>query len=230
MLRTTTLVINFGQDLSHYSPHLYECLNSDFCLNFAGDSLATLTDPQPAIYLFIYSNDEFNELSQAIQICKNLKKKIIVLYEGSAPISGSSSLIFTLSLNQSELYERLKMLLKLCHPSCIEAPNQETLSFDRLPSYVEHHLLQSLNEPEVAQLFGYSSSYFSKRFYQQFGLNFSDFVTQTRITHAKRLLRQDKKSKIAHIAYHCGFNDASYFSKVFKKKTGTTPAAYRQNY
>ncbi|MEF3034474.1 helix-turn-helix domain-containing protein [Pseudomonas aeruginosa] len=41
------------------------------------------------------------------------------------------------------------------------------------------------------------------------------------------MIEADTESKIAVIAYQCGYKDVSYFSRIFKKRTGVTPASYR---
>ncbi|MEF1228493.1 AraC family transcriptional regulator, partial [Vibrio fortis] len=42
------------------------------------------------------------------------------------------------------------------------------------------------------------------------------------------IMQRDTDSKIAVIAYQCGYKDVSYFSRIFKKRTGVTPASYRR--
>ena len=60
--------------------------------------------------------------------------------------------------------------------------------------------------------------------------NFNGFVNAFRIEESKRLLRQEefKNQTIAAIAYEVGFNSISSFNTAFKKQTGETPMAYRQ--
>lgn len=60
--------------------------------------------------------------------------------------------------------------------------------------------------------------------------NFYDFVNQHRIENAKILLKDStyKNEKIATIAYESGFGNVTSFNIAFKKKTGTTPSAYRK--
>jgi AraC-like DNA-binding protein len=50
-----------------------------------------------------------------------------------------------------------------------------------------------------------------------------------RIEKSKKLLTENSIS-ISAIALQCGFKDQSYFTKVFKKETGTSPKKYRNNY
>mgnify|MGYP004731876953 FL=1 len=60
-------------------------------------------------------------------------------------------------------------------------------------------------------------------------MNISHYITLYRIQKAKELLR-DLQNKVYDIAYQTGFNDARYFSQVFKKETGFTPTQYREKF
>ena len=54
-----------------------------------------------------------------------------------------------------------------------------------------------------------------------------EYVSEKRIAEAKRLLRGRAQLPIGQIAAAVGFSDVNYFTKVFKKKAGQTPSAYR---
>jgi AraC-like DNA-binding protein len=65
---------------------------------------------------------------------------------------------------------------------------------------------------------------------QKSGKNFNNFVNTFRIEESKRLLKLEefRNQTIASIAYEVGFNSISSFNTAFKKQTGETPMAYRQ--
>ena len=58
------------------------------------------------------------------------------------------------------------------------------------------------------------------------GLSATHFIRYVRLVKAKELMI-DSRFKIAAIAIDCGFNDAAYFSRVFKKEFGMTPQKWR---
>lgn len=69
-------------------------------------------------------------------------------------------------------------------------------------------------------------SYFSTVFKNATGLSFKEYLNKVRIEESKILL-QNTDFSIIDIAVAVGFEDQSYFSKVFKKYTGTTPKQFR---
>ena len=55
----------------------------------------------------------------------------------------------------------------------------------------------------------------------------NEYLISYRLNHAKKMLLETNNS-ITEIAFQCGFSDASYFSKTFRKDTGFTPIEYRK--
>ena len=78
----------------------------------------------------------------------------------------------------------------------------------------------------VAQQVHLNSAYFSTLFKKETGHSFKEYLNMTRIEESKRLLTTSNYS-IVDIAIAVGFEDQSYFSKVFKKYTGITPKQFR---
>jgi AraC-like DNA-binding protein len=54
-----------------------------------------------------------------------------------------------------------------------------------------------------------------------------DYLTQVRLEEAKKLLR-NPRYQIDEVAEKLGYNDASYFSKVFRRNVGMSPTQFRQ--
>ena len=72
-----------------------------------------------------------------------------------------------------------------------------------------------------------SVSYLSKVFKDETGTSINSYINQVRIENAKLLLL-DERIPLSEVAYLSGFEDQSYFSKVFKKITKVTPGKYRE--
>jgi AraC-like DNA-binding protein len=100
----------------------------------------------------------------------------------------------------------------------------------RVQAVIEYISLQPEYTPvlaELCELVHVSESYLRKLFIDDTGMPPLTFIHQFKIEQAqKRLLSGTER--VAEIAYHLGFKDANYFSRLFKKKTGYTPNDYRQ--
>ena len=84
-----------------------------------------------------------------------------------------------------------------------------------------------LSQKDVSDHFYFSTSYFSTMFKRYVQQSFVIFLNGERISKAKKLLR-DPELNIVSIAASCGFQNPSYFTRVFKKATGITPQDYRR--
>lgn len=92
--------------------------------------------------------------------------------------------------------------------------------------YISQNFAHSLTLEEVAGHVHLNPAYFSTLFKQSTGSAFKEYLNMVRVEESKRLLANTDNS-IIDIALATGFEDQSYFSKVFKKYTGLTPKQYR---
>ena len=74
-----------------------------------------------------------------------------------------------------------------------------------------------------------STYYLSKIFKKEMGVNFITYVTDRKMDLAKEML-VNTDIPVLNIALDLAYNEANYFSKAFKKKTGLTPSEYREKY
>lgn len=92
--------------------------------------------------------------------------------------------------------------------------------------YAKENFASRITLEDVANRVYLSSSYFSKVFKKEMGVNFNTWLNNLRIEKSKRLLLEN--IRLADIAGMVGFEDQSYFSRVFKKATGVSPNRYRE--
>jgi two-component system response regulator YesN len=92
--------------------------------------------------------------------------------------------------------------------------------------YIVKNYHKNISLEEVAQTVHLSPFYFSRLFKQEKGHNFVDFLTKVRIDKAKKML-QNPDFTAVRIAAEVGYQDASYFSRVFRQIMGMTPNQYR---
>lgn len=92
---------------------------------------------------------------------------------------------------------------------------------------IDYDLSSNLSLSSLAQTQNISSGYLATIFKKETGKTVTEYVIDKRIQQAMRLL-STTKLQIQTVALHCGIMDVQYFSKIFKKKTGMTPRAYRE--
>lgn len=95
--------------------------------------------------------------------------------------------------------------------------------------YIQENFNQEIELQEMAQKAYMSEGYFSKKFKQFIGVGFVEYLNNVRISNAVQLLTSTN-IPITTVAHQCGYNDSNYFTSVFKKIKGTTPAKYRKQY
>lgn len=93
--------------------------------------------------------------------------------------------------------------------------------------YISHHLTEPMTLGEIAAAVHLSPHYCCALFSEQAGMPLFDFIALQRIELAKSLMLTTESS-LTDIAPQCGFGDYNYFSRTFKKVTGTTAHAYRR--
>lgn len=74
-----------------------------------------------------------------------------------------------------------------------------------------------------------NEKYLGRLFKKEMGKSFSEYCTELRLRKAEDLLSQSD-DKIINIAFESGFNNISYFNRVFQKNYGMSPTKYRKKY
>lgn len=99
----------------------------------------------------------------------------------------------------------------------------------KVTEYVAQHFKDEIRLQELADLAGMTPSAFSRFFKLRTHKSISDYIIDVRLGYAARKLA-DSSMSIVEICYTSGFNNVSYFNRIFKKKKGCTPTAFRSNY
>ncbi|MCM1122045.1 MAG: response regulator [Eubacterium sp.] len=93
-------------------------------------------------------------------------------------------------------------------------------------AYIDENYFEELTLTALADKYGVESSYFSRLFKQETGENLMLYIAGRRMEKAKELMAREEIN-IAEVAFMVGYDDYTYFSKVFKKHTGMSPREYR---
>lgn len=114
---------------------------------------------------------------------------------------------------------------------CLLVNNYSRLSCSELVracmDYIDFHYSSELSLASLADMNFVSPAYLSSQFKKETGTTITDYINDTRIRQALVLLNASDFS-IGEIAVQCGFGDANYFTRTFKKLLGKTPTVYRK--
>lgn len=96
---------------------------------------------------------------------------------------------------------------------------------DQIKNYIEVNYKDSkINLASVAQLFGFNASYLSRKFKQDTGKNFVEYLTECRMERAIKLA--ECNMKMFNTSAEVGIPDPNYFGRCFKKYTGMSYSDY----
>lgn len=95
--------------------------------------------------------------------------------------------------------------------------------------FINRNFKNVISLETLAQETGYSKNYFSKLFNDAFGMGINEYITQVRLSHAKKMLISTKDT-VTNVGYASGFPSFTTFSREFKKKFGITPSEYRKQH
>lgn len=141
-------------------------------------------------------------------------------------------------------YEEFKKVFseireELSHSNTISggiSSNESSIDELKIPKYIykaknfiDNNLEKKITLKSVAEAIYINKSYLSVIFKKEIGISFTDYVTKQRIEKSKIMLRESSL-KIMHIAVQVGYDDYSYYTRVFKKIEGITPMEYRVQY
>lgn len=95
-------------------------------------------------------------------------------------------------------------------------------------NYIDDHFSENFSMSVLAELAHISPQHLCRIFRETMHMRPTEYLTYRRLGEAKNLLRHTDIS-IAEIGTQCGFPDPGYFSTVFKRYEGLSPAEYRKN-
>ena len=103
---------------------------------------------------------------------------------------------------------------------------RESRRVAKVKDYISVHYAEPLRLEDLASLVGMAPSAFSRFFKQHANRTLVDFIIDTRLGNAARML-VDTSASISEICYACGFNNLSNFNRMFKTRRGYTPRDFR---
>ena len=120
----------------------------------------------------------------------------------------------------NSFYNLLHLSIAMCDSK------KNTLNRADVIKYINTHYNEDLYLEKIASVFDTTSKYFSNYFKKEFSIGFSEYLTQIRISHAKKLLIESKSS-LGEIGEKVGYFNQATFAVAFKKNVGVPPGKYR---
>ncbi len=97
-----------------------------------------------------------------------------------------------------------------------------------LTAYISEHYAEPLTLSALCRIAGYSLPYLSKKFREETGIGFVEYLQSYRVMQARRLLTDCRRS-VGEVAEAVGYRDVKFFSACFRKLTGMSPVAFRKS-
>ena len=130
----------------------------------------------------------------------------------------------------------IEMLCRLCEKEgrhlttyvfSVDKPSKDATRLNTVLHFIQMHYQQSITLEDAAKSIHLSTSAFSKFFMRRMGKPFTSYLNELRIAHACRLLIETDKP-ISFVAHASGFENLSYFNRVFLQQKKVTPLGLRK--
>ena len=132
------------------------------------------------------------------------------------------------SSNEAELSEIINMIVSLMAGKMFSFQGVlHSAALRKAERFIWKNYSRKISLKEIADAAGLSPPYFSTVFREEMGIHLSHYLNRLRVAKAAAKL-VDTGQSINRIAETCGFEDQSWFSKVFKSHTGMSPGKYRE--
>ena len=131
------------------------------------------------------------------------------------------------TLNYDEMQRNIEDAIIYLIPPKAETETKSMKSIVQLVvEWIQEHYAEEMSLSALANKYHVDSSYLSKMFSQEMGESLILYITNKRIEKAKEYMKNSEIS-LADVAFMVGYDDYTYFSRVFKKSTGMNPRNYR---
>jgi AraC-like DNA-binding protein len=112
--------------------------------------------------------------------------------------------------------------------TALESPTsaRQDRGTQRAVTFLREHSGEPVTRDQAARVAGFAPDYFSRIFKRDVGSTFEEYLLELRMGRAKQMLGGTSLA-VERVGQMCGFRSRSYFHRMFKKRVGTTPVAFR---
>lgn len=179
-------------------------------------------------YLFYSMFSDSETLRNSINLIRSSSKEFSdifsrIYFEYSNRQNGFMSMI------RAYLIELITLIFREIDKKSIAGTNREQREVvNKAIDYMKQHYNTRINLDSIVSDIFLSKDYFRQLFKKTTGMSVTDFIQQTRVDEACRLLMSTGRT-VYDIAGDCGFTDIKFFYKTFKKITGKTPGEFKKD-
>lgn len=105
---------------------------------------------------------------------------------------------------------------------------EHNLLTEKITAYIRGHIHENISITDICRDVNISKNTLYRNFHNSLGASVNEYIINERINLAKHLLKESKEP-VSRICEQVGITNSSYFCKLFKEKTGTTPLKYRRS-
>lgn len=124
------------------------------------------------------------------------------------------------------IYQQIQLELPVALAT-MAAPFEIPRVIEKALAYIDQNFKQPMTLEEMSREVGLSRYHLSRTFKQHLGKSFKEYLTEKRIAEAKLLMAHEDKN-VTEACFAVGFNDTSYFARVFRKYEGRSPSTFRK--
>lgn len=118
-----------------------------------------------------------------------------------------------------------EMATQYCEIVAARRDNHYSRKVNQALQFIYRHYQADLSLAEIASAAQAAPTYLSRRFKQETDETIFEFINRYRVRMAQQVLRHRPES-VTDVAFRVGFNNVTYFNRMFKRYTGMTPLAY----
>lgn len=169
-----------------------------------------------------------------IDLKSSVMQAVVVLYHKALQVgisverSISRITFMARHIEKIETREEIRQFFRDVVSQILEKTSQhlaeEEFSY-RVKSYIQAHFHKDVTLGDLAEAMRLDPAHLSRMFVRKIGLDFRDYLAQTRVQEARKLLSTTGLS-VADVAIMVGYRDVAYFIRVFKRLVGITPGEF----
>lgn len=143
-------------------------------------------------------------------------------------LASSADYIRDMKINEN-LFSILTLIMEESWNPEAQLPSSKQRSLVSVKEYLDSHYAEKITLDGLSEKFLINKYYLERIFKEQFGTSIISYLLNTRVTHAKQLLRFTDKT-IEQVGAECGIYPLYYFSRVFRQTEGVSPTEYRRRW